>query len=268
MSNNDKNESQSPDIIEEIIPGKNDNYNDKPVNPNSTSNNQQPFIENYNEKEAAQSVLEASEESQNNTEKSIDNLKNQIPYYAQTVTDMQQQMAQATKEIAENYLEYQNQTLHSFQSVFMPYFENAYNQLSNNQEFFRRMPETYSSMFNSYVENAIVFSRFFNEIMLSNINLFTNAINEAKEQSKYLIEMGKKNVNTYKEIGKDINNSSFPSSTSSVQQSNTSNFEVDSGRNSDENSTNIEATFSCEACGQTFNSRQDLKEHSSTIHYK
>jgi hypothetical protein len=47
-----------------------------------------------------------------------------------------------------------------------------------------------------------------------------------------------------------------------------SNFEVDSGRNSDENSTNVKATFSCETCGQTFDSRQVLKEHTSINHYK
>lgn len=45
-----------------------------------------------------------------------------------------------------------------------------------------------------------------------------------------------------------------------------SNFEVDSGRNSDESSTGVQASFSCENCGQTFDSRQDLKEHSSTAH--
>lgn len=270
MSNNDKNETKSPDIIEELIPGKNDNNNDKSVN-QSSNNNQQPFIENYDEKEAAKAVIEATDESEKYAEKSIDDLKNHIPYYAQTVTDMQQQMLQATKEIAENFLEYHNQTLHSFQSVFMPYFENAYNQLSNNQEFFRRMPETYSRMISSYTENAFVFNRIFNEMILKNITLFTNAINEAKEQSKYLVEMGKKNINTNEEIGKDanqINSSSFPSSNSLVIQGNKGNLEVDSGRNSDENSTNIEATFSCETCGQTFNSRQDLKEHSSTTHFK
>jgi hypothetical protein len=54
---------------------------------------------------------------------------------------------------------------------------------------------------------------------------------------------------------------------SSVNQSRQNSFEVDSGRNSDENLTNVKATFSCETCGQTFDSRQDLKEHSSTTHF-
>ena len=55
---------------------------------------------------------------------------------------------------------------------------------------------------------------------------------------------------------------------SSVNQSKHSSFEVDSGRNSDENSTNVKATFSCETCGETFDSRQVLKEHTSNTHYK
>ena len=56
---------------------------------------------------------------------------------------------------------------------------------------------------------------------------------------------------------------------SSVNQQNTqSSVKVDSGKNSDESSTNVKATFSCETCGQTFDSRQVLKEHTSVTHYK
>ena len=36
---------------------------------------------------------------------------------------------------------------------------------------------------------------------------------------------------------------------------------VDSGEKSDESGTNVSASFSCEECGEKFNSRQELKEH-------
>jgi protein-arginine kinase activator protein McsA len=45
-----------------------------------------------------------------------------------------------------------------------------------------------------------------------------------------------------------------------------SNFEVDSGKNSDGSSANVEASLSCEKCGQTFNSGQELKEHGIHAH--
>ena len=40
---------------------------------------------------------------------------------------------------------------------------------------------------------------------------------------------------------------------------------VDAGEKSDESSTNVAASFSCEECGKTYTTRQELKEH-SVIH--
>ena len=36
---------------------------------------------------------------------------------------------------------------------------------------------------------------------------------------------------------------------------------VDAGEKSDESSTNVDISFSCEECGKTFVTRQELKEH-------
>jgi hypothetical protein len=36
---------------------------------------------------------------------------------------------------------------------------------------------------------------------------------------------------------------------------------VDKGEKSDESSTNVAASFSCEECGKMFATRQELKEH-------
>jgi hypothetical protein len=232
MSNNDKNETESPDIIEEIIPGKNNDYNDKSIGQNN-NNNQQPFIENYDEQESAQAVIEATEEPKKSIETMMAETGNQVPQYTQSITDNQEHNIQTTRDITENYLEMQKQAIDSFQSVFIPYFQNTQNQLWNNQEYFKSISAMYSRFVSNYLESAMAFSRMWIEVAYSNMNFLRNA-----------------------------NNSS------SVNESRMSNFEVDSGRNSDENSTNIKATFSCESCGQTFDSRQVLKEHASITHYK
>ena len=36
---------------------------------------------------------------------------------------------------------------------------------------------------------------------------------------------------------------------------------LDSGEKSDESSTNVAASFSCEECGKTFTTREEFKEH-------
>ncbi len=44
------------------------------------------------------------------------------------------------------------------------------------------------------------------------------------------------------------------------------NYSIDSGEKSDENSTNVQASFSCDKCNKEFNTRQELKEHTDTTH--
>ena len=53
--------------------------------------------------------------------------KSQIPLYTKSITEVQEQAVQATRDIAENYLDYQKQTIDSFQTIVTPYFENANN---------------------------------------------------------------------------------------------------------------------------------------------
>jgi hypothetical protein len=45
-----------------------------------------------------------------------------------------------------------------------------------------------------------------------------------------------------------------------------SDYKVDSGDKSDESSTDVQATFSCDKCDGRFNSRQELKEHTAASH--
>lgn len=236
MSNSDKNETESPAIIEEIIPGKNNDYNDKSINQNdnNNNNNQKPFIQKYNEHESAQAVSEATEDDIKNMKRGMSEAENQVPSHSQVKVDTQEQMGLATRETIEMYWELQKQATDSFQTVFAPYFQNLQNQFWNNQGFFNSISELYSKLVSNYVEGAIAYSRIFNEVASANMNFLRNAVNSSP-------------VN---------------------QERRTSSLEVDSGKNSDESSTNVKATFSCETCGQIFNSRQDLKEHSSLTHYK
>jgi hypothetical protein len=175
-----KNDLESPDIIEEIIPGKNNDYKDKSINQNN-NNNQQSLIENYDEKESAQNVIESSEGSKETIGRNIEEVRNQIPRYSQEINNTQKQTAQATKALAENYLELQKHAINSFQSIFVPYFENVQNQLWNNQHFFMSMPEMYSRMISNYTESVLVFGKIWNDIAISNAGFFNNAINKAND---------------------------------------------------------------------------------------
>jgi len=152
-----------------------------------------------------ESLEQAFNESKKSIDESIREARNQIPRYTDTVNQVQEQALQATKDIAENYLEYQKQAIDSFQSVSTPYIQNVNNQLLNNQDYYRRMPEMYSKLVNNYAENTIAMSRIFNDMAFSNIELFKNVVDNTKKQSKHLAEIGKRNVSAYERIERDSN---------------------------------------------------------------
>jgi len=117
-------------------------------------------------------IEEATEDSTKSIERNTDEARNQMSHYGQVISSStQEQTAQTTKEIAENYMEFQKQALNSFQSIFMPYFQNVQNQLRNNQEFFKSISEMYYNLVSNYTESAIFFGRIFNEFASSNVKI-------------------------------------------------------------------------------------------------
>lgn len=170
-------------------------------------NNNQVF--NRAIEETTQTLNQVFDESKKSIERNITEAKSQIPRYTQSINEVQEQAVQATRDIAENYLEYQKQAIDSFQSIFTPYIENANNQLVNNQALFRRLPEIYSKIANNYAENSVAVSRIINNIAFSNVELVKNVINNTKEQSKQFAEIGKRNVKVYETIERDNRNISI-----------------------------------------------------------
>ena len=189
-------------------------HNDKKeINDQTSSDfNNQQYIYQSNQRlynrvieQNTESLEQAFNESKKSIDESIREARNQIPRYTETVNQVQEQTLQATKDIAVSYLEYQKQTIDSFQSISTPYIQNANNQLLNNQDYYRRMPEMYSKLVNNYAENTIAMSRIFNDMAFSNIELFKNVVDNTKKQSKHLAEIGKRNVSTYERIERDNN---------------------------------------------------------------
>jgi hypothetical protein len=171
----------------------------------AVQNNNQIF--NRVVEETTQSLNQVFEESKKSIERNINEAKNQIPVYTKTINEVQEQAVQATRDITENYLDYQKQAIDSFQSIVTPYIENVNNQLWNNQDIFRRIPEIYSKMANNYAENSVALSRLINNIAFSNVDIVKSVINNTKEQSKQFAEIGKRNARVYESVERDNRNS-------------------------------------------------------------
>ena len=153
--------------------------------------------------ENTESLEQAFDESKKNIDENIREARNQIPRYTESVNQVQEQTLQATRDVAESYLDYQRQTIDSFQSISTQYMYDVHSQFLNSQDYFRSIPEMYSKLVSNYAENTIAMSRIFNDMAFSNIDVFKNVVDNTKKQSKYLAEIGKRNVATYERIERD-----------------------------------------------------------------
>jgi hypothetical protein len=158
--------------------------------------------------ESRQSLDQAIDETKRNIEKNTDEARTQIPRYTQSINDLQQQTIQATKEIADHYLEYQREAISSIRSIFEPYIEetNNYYTQNNPQEYFiKRLPTIYSKISNNIAENTITANRIMNDLLFANIDAFKTIVNSTKDHSKHLSEIGKRNARVYGDICQDNN---------------------------------------------------------------
>src|SRR5207249_683438 len=75
---------------------------------------------------------------------SIEEARREIPRNTQAINDYQEHSLQATKEIADSYLESQKEIIKSFQSTWLPYVDNVYGTLWSNWASPRRAVEIYA----------------------------------------------------------------------------------------------------------------------------
>src|SRR5690606_27834908 len=153
MSSINENETESSAIIKEIIPGKNNDFNEKSISQNDNSNNNNPIpsIQRYDEQESAQAVTEFLDEKEKLMNKSTNEAEDHTPNSNQaTINNTRKVMNHASKDTRESHLEIQKQFPDPFQSIFTPYFQNTQNQFKNNQDYFNNILELYGKIVNNY----------------------------------------------------------------------------------------------------------------------
>jgi hypothetical protein len=85
-----------------------------------------------------------------------------------------------TKEVTDRFLEFQNQSLNSFQSTFSEFIKNTSNAFWSSQAYCTNLQEMYSKMAMLYAENTIALTKMFNDIAVANADAFKNFFNISK----------------------------------------------------------------------------------------
>jgi hypothetical protein len=149
------------------------------------------------------SADKALDETRDNIIKTIDEAKREIPRNTQAISDYQEHTLQASREIVDSYLESQKVIIQSFQSTWVPYFENTYGAFWNNWVSPRRAAEIYARTVSNVADNIMTTSRIANNTIFANINAYRTFIQHEKEDVKEFSRMAANTARTYEQTSRE-----------------------------------------------------------------
>lgn len=182
--------------LDYIMSTKKDEKNEHTPIVESQSNNRQQQRELHEQQEA---VSRSLDETKRNIRQASEEAKREIPKYDRVVKDYQNQSIDATREIAETYLDSQKQTINSLQSAWNENLQQAQNWWARQFQ-----PQLAADIFtrsvSSYADASIAISRIANDMVFANMEAATHLLNHARDNSKELAKISSSVAGTYNSI--------------------------------------------------------------------
>jgi hypothetical protein len=129
----------------------------------------------------------------------------EIPQYTQRLGDIQEQTIKTTREIANNYIESQKEIISIYQSVWTPFVVNANSRFWNYWSVSPKgIAETYGTVVSSFADNVIAATRLTNNAVSANMELFSTALQQTKDNSRELSRLGVNATKVFHEATNDV----------------------------------------------------------------
>jgi hypothetical protein len=140
------------------------------------------------------------DETKDNIRRTIEEVRRETPRYSQTVTDFQNETAEATREIADNFLDSQKEVINSMQSAWTPFAERTSSSGSGNNNYWmmgmmmqpwswmgmspRDMADIYARGISAMTDSVAASTRMATNMMFAGIEASRATTNYAKYSSK------------------------------------------------------------------------------------
>jgi hypothetical protein len=156
------------------------------------------------------------DETKDNIRRTIEEVRRETPRYSQTVTDFQNETAEATREIADNFLDSQKEVINSMQSAWTPFAERTSSSGSGNNNYWmmgmmmqpwswmgmspRDMADIYARGISAMTDSVAASTRMATNMMFAGIEASRATTNYAKYSSK---EIARVTSNTARIFGQN-----------------------------------------------------------------
>jgi len=171
------------------------------------------------QREQQQAVNKALDETKDEIKVATREAARDIPQYTQRLGDIQEQTIQTTREIADNYIESQKEIISIYQSVWTPFIENANSRFWNYWSISPKgIAETYGTVISSFADNVISATRLTNNAVSANMELFSTALQQTKDNSKEFSRLGINAAKVFNEASNEIATTGFSAVDTSRQR--------------------------------------------------
>ena len=133
----------------------------------------------------------------------MDESKNQIPRINNIVNSYQEQSLQTAKEVSEEYIDSQKEIINSLQSAWAPYSE-SFNGLVTRFSSPDAATKAYARFVSNVADNTVSAIRLTNNMIFSNLDSWKTVMQQAKDNSKHLSNMGVNTAKTFEQNSRQL----------------------------------------------------------------
>ncbi len=145
----------------------------------------------------------AIDETKSTVRKTTDEAVKEIPRFTKAVNEYQQETIQATKDIADSFLDSQKEVIHSMQSLWVPYIENVQNSYLSYWGSPQRVTENYARAVSNITDSAIVATRLANNVVFASMDAWKSSIQHARNNTKEFSRLNANVANTFVNAARD-----------------------------------------------------------------
>ena len=143
------------------------------------------------------------DETKSSVKRTTDEAVKEIPRFTKAVNEYQQETIQATKDIADNFLESQKEVIHSMQSLWVPYVENVQNSYASYWVSPQRFTENYARAVSNITDSTIVANRLANNYIFASMDAWKNSMQHARDNAVEFSRLSTNVANTFENTARD-----------------------------------------------------------------
>jgi hypothetical protein len=163
--------------------------------------------ENSNTQQQHEVTNRSIDEIKDNIHRAIEEVRKETPRYSQTVTDFQNETADATREIADNFLDSQKEVINSIQSAWTPIVQKTGYNLTTGMMgipfYTREMADIYAKTIGAMTEAYVASTRIATNMLSAGIDAFRATTNFTKQNAKEAARITSNTARTFAQTTKE-----------------------------------------------------------------